>query len=337
MSHSGARPVTFGEPPSSPANLACSQGEHQNDGAFRHEALFYSGGDHGFLAGTFELVNGAAADGAPVLVAVGPARAAALKEALGANADGVFFAEMQRIGRNPAQIIPVWQEFIERHGGQQMLGIGEPVWPGRSPAELDECERHEQLLNVAFDDGPGWHLLCPYDLDGLDEHVIEAAQRTHPLLAHDGGGSRGSEAYRDPYGDPFAGHLPSHPGDAWEFTFTSEVLADLRRGVAEWADRQLLALESGEELVLAVNELATNSILYAGGRGTLRLWRDGQTVVAEVHDLGRLDAPPLLGRVRPKPDAQRGRGVWIANQLCDLVQIRSTPDGTVVRVHKAVA
>jgi hypothetical protein len=45
---------------------------------------------------------------------------------------------------------------------------------------------------------------------------------------------------------------------------------------------------------------------------------------------------PLVGRVRPTPDAQSGRGVWIANQLCDLVQIRSGRSGTVVRVHKSL-
>ena len=28
-----------------------------------------------------------------------------------------------------------------------------------------------------------------------------------------------------------------------------------------------------------------------------------------------------------------GRGVWLANQLCDLVQIRSGAAGTVVRLH----
>jgi hypothetical protein len=28
-----------------------------------------------------------------------------------------------------------------------------------------------------------------------------------------------------------------------------------------------------------------------------------------------------------------GRGVWLANQLCDLVQIRSAPRSTQVRLH----
>jgi hypothetical protein len=44
----------------------------------------------------------------------------------------------------------------------------------------------------------------------------------------------------------------------------------------------------------------------------------------------------LVGRVRPGTDACSGRGVWLVNQLCDLVQIRSAPGGSVVRVRKCL-
>jgi hypothetical protein len=42
---------------------------------------------------------------------------------------------------------------------------------------------------------------------------------------------------------------------------------------------------------------------------------------------------PLVGRERPAPEWITGRGLWMANQLCDLVQIRSLPDGNVVRLQ----
>ena len=32
-------------------------------------------------------------------------------------------------------------------------------------------------------------------------------------------------------------------------------------------------------------------------------------------------------------DVGSPRGLWLANQLCDLVQIRTLPAGTVVRLH----
>jgi anti-sigma regulatory factor (Ser/Thr protein kinase) len=84
--------------------------------------------------------------------------------------------------------------------------------------------------------------------------------------------------------------------------------------------------------VLAVNEIASNSLEHGGGAGVLRFWSDSTTVVCEISDVGRLD-DPLADRRLPARDGARGRGFWIANHVCDLVQVRSGADGTVVRLH----
>ena len=198
--------------------------------AFRHEMLFYAG-DDGFVEGTFGLVSRALEHGAGVLVAVGAGRTAALAEELGEQAERVCFVDMPELGRNPARIIPVWRDFVRAHvnGDGCAVGIGEPVWPGRSAAELSECVRHEALLNLAFDDGPGWHLLCPYDLDGLDDWVIEAARDTHPLLARDGttaGNDEYTYAHEPPR--PFAGTLAAPPGLVEEMAFVGRSLGRVR-------------------------------------------------------------------------------------------------------------
>ena len=39
------------------------------------------------------------------------------------------------------------------------------------------------------------------------------------------------------------------------------------------------------------------------------------------------------GRERPAIDRDGGRGLWMVNQLCDLVELRSGDMGTVVRIH----
>jgi anti-sigma regulatory factor (Ser/Thr protein kinase) len=87
-----------------------------------------------------------------------------------------------------------------------------------------------------------------------------------------------------------------------------------------------------EDLTLAVDEIAANSLLHGGGRGVLRVWAEPDTLVCEVSDEGVI-RNPLVGRVRPALDRLGGRGFWLANQLCDLVQVRSGPAGTVVRLH----
>jgi hypothetical protein len=196
--------------------------------SFHHEALFYTEG--GFLEGTLPFINEAVTAGEPILVAVSNDRLELLKEALGHDAEGVHFADMGLVGRNPARIIPAWRQFLETNAPEgQVRGIGEPIWPGRSRAEVTECQREESLLNLAFDEGRAWRLLCTYDLDGLDEQVIEAAQRSHPLIAQNGA-SRRSNAYAAADGTPGSsdGPLPRPPTHVEELEFTRDELTIVR-------------------------------------------------------------------------------------------------------------
>ena len=86
------------------------------------------------------------------------------------------------------------------------------------------------------------------------------------------------------------------------------------------------------EFTLAMSEVASNSVLHGGGRGTLRLWRQVNALVCEMTDAGVI-TDPMVGRTRPREDQLGGRGLWFVNQLCDLVQIRSAPgQGTRIRL-----
>jgi anti-sigma regulatory factor (Ser/Thr protein kinase) len=109
-------------------------------------------------------------------------------------------------------------------------------------------------------------------------------------------------------------------------------LAKVRDQVARAAKRAGMGRREVADLVTAASELAANSVMHGGGSGTLRLWRENGTLLAEVKDGGRIEEP-LVGRLRPGIAQEGGRGLWLANQLCDLVQIRSGEGGTVVRLH----
>jgi anti-sigma regulatory factor (Ser/Thr protein kinase) len=241
---------------------------------------------------------------------------------------------MSDVGRNPARIIPAWADFVRRHADAPAIrGIGEPIDARRSPAELAECQRHESLLNVAFDGGPRLWLQCPYDLEGLPTDVLDEARRSHPFVT-DGRDSELSVDYQD-RGTGAAGFdepLPEPPATALEIAFRGGWLSTVRDFVAGQAGVAGLALGQAADLVLAVNELATNSLRYGGGKGTLRVWHTDHSLVCEVTDKGRL-SDPLIGREQPGAGRLGGRGLWMVNQLCDLVQIRSLAAGTVVRVH----
>ena len=127
--------------------------------------------------------------------------------------------------------------------------------------------------------------------------------------------------------------LPPPQGDLWEIPFSIDDLYELRRLVTVWSAREAMTGEPAEELVLSVHEIATNSIRHAGGVGMLRLWRTDDTLVCEVQDSGHI-TDPAIGRVAPGAAAAESRGHWIANRLCDLVQISSSAEGTQVRLHK---
>jgi anti-sigma regulatory factor (Ser/Thr protein kinase) len=195
-----------------------------------------------------------------------------------------------------------------------------------------ECHRHEALLNVAFDDGPDFQLLCPYDTSALAPDVIAHAKQTHPVLA-EGEVRCESPAYRaDAIAAAFCDPLPEPPDSAEEFRFDVDSLSAIRRLVFERARDERMERDRAMDLVTAVNEIATNSVRHGGGSGSLRIWSADGALVCEIADRGSID-DPLIGRRRPDPTRQGGFGHWIANQACDLVQVRSSAGQSVVRLH----
>jgi anti-sigma regulatory factor (Ser/Thr protein kinase) len=295
--------------------------------AFRHEAVFYAGPE-GFLDRVAPFVEEGVAAGEPVMVALPALKLRALRGRLGAAAEHVELVDMEEIGHNPACIIPAWADFVAGRSGP-LRGVGEPIWPGRDPDELVECQCHESLLNHAFAGADGFHLVCPYDATHLDRDVIEEAERSHPWV-----GATESPRYRGCAEPPpqLSAPLPDPHGEPAEYRIAWETLAGIRALVAEHARAAGVSPEREGDLVLAVHEVANNSIRHGGGEGVLRMWHDGPTVICEVRDRGRLDQP-LAGRARPALDADGGWGLWLANQLCDLVQLRTLPEGNVVRLH----
>jgi len=300
---------------------------------FRHEALIYDDAA-GFLDGTVPFLRDGLEAGEPALVAVSQVPRALIEEELGSEAAELRFADMEGLGRNPARIIPFWRQFVDECGGRPARGIGEPVWPGRAHHEIDECRRHEALLNVAFGGLPAWTLLCPYDAGGLDEEVLERIGESHQHVL---GRGRGGEVsgYLDQV-DCFAGEFPGRPPVMDELSFSRQGLPQVRRRVEQAARLAGMAGDAVVDLVLATSELAANSVVHGGGTGTFRIWRDSGRLVVEIEDEGVIEEP-LVGRIRPDETQLGGRGLWLANQLCDLVQIRSGMHGTAVRLHAALA
>lgn len=311
------------------------------DQGFRHEALLYSG-DADFLIGTVAFIRRGLEAGEAVLAVEAPAKIAALRRELGEDATSVHFADMSDVGSNPARIIPAWRDFVAEHGrdGRGLRGVGEPIWAARTAEELVECQRHESLLNVAFAGGRPWRLLCPYDVSALAPEVIDEARRSHPHVIE-----RHVELPSPQYrGLEQSGALPDAPlkpppPDAAGMPFGEGDLIRVRELAWRLTARAGLDASRTADLVCALNEVATNSVRHGGGGGVFLTWEDEGYILCEVRDRGHYDKP-LADRERAT-GTFGSRGLWLANQLCDLVQIRSYPTGTVVRLltrmHSAIA
>src|SRR5437588_11989203 len=228
---------------------------------FRHEALFYAGRDD-FVRRTAVFLRDAVAAEEPALVVVDAAKIALLREELDGAAHAVHFADMAEVGSNPARFTPACREVVTRPAptGRRLRGIGEPICPERTAAELAECERHESLLNFAFAGSSSWWLLCPYDTEALEPAVLEGARRTHPLGLEDGVGRPSADYYGlNAIAAPFDEPLPEPPASAQELAFGADPLARLRWfGTRRAADAGLGASRL-TDLVRALHEVAANS------------------------------------------------------------------------------
>ena len=114
--------------------------------------------------------------------------------------------------------------------------------------------------------------------------------------------------------------------------FGLDDLHDVRALVAATATAGGLSPARTSDLVAAASELAANSILHGGGRGLASVWGGGGAIFVDVADAGTI-VDPTVGRVRPDPTSEHGRGLYIAAQLCDEVSIDSSATGTRIRLR----
>jgi anti-sigma regulatory factor (Ser/Thr protein kinase) len=299
-------------------------------GRSRHLALFYhSSGE--YLSALCGFIRASRALGEAVLVAVPERKARWLRRALGDESAEVAIVDMAELGRNPARIIPEILTFASKHRGQRVSCIGEPIWPGRTAAEIREATRHEALTNLAFRDS-SVSFLCPYDRTALAKSVIADAASTHPAVIWDRQ-ETASATYLGPAELPprCERPLPSPPAHAETLGYVDD-LRQVRRFVAAKGKGAGLAPPRIPDLVIAIGELAGNTLRHTGGGGTVQVWRTSKELICQVADTGHIADP--LARYRARSEEMAGgNGLWLVNQVCDLVQARTGQAGTTTRLH----
>lgn len=126
---------------------------------------------------------------------------------------------------------------------------------------------------------------------------------------------------------------PEEPGDQVdEMDFTVDHLPGVRRFVAAHARKCGLDEDSIGDLVIAVNEIATNGVRHGSPKAELYMWASEDRVFAEVRDEGHW-VPSSAGDDPPAADAEGGMGLWVTRQICSAVHIIAGEHGTIVRLE----
>lgn len=300
-----------------------------------HLALFYRG-DADYLAGVGGFITEGLAFGEPVAVAVPGPRLELLRSALPAETvRQVAWTNMAVAGRNPGRIIHrVLLAAVKRQPSKRTYVVGEPIWPGRSDLEYPACAAHEALINDALADHY-CRILCPYDAVGLSATVVADAEQTHPVLV-DNGVTWQSPEYDPAAVEHFNRPLPQPPPEAAMLRFSRvDELGLLRTFVGRRATAAGLPSKNVHELVVAVNELATNTLEHTGDGGSVGMWTESGMLVVQVRDTGHI-TDRLAGRTLPVRLDERGRGLFLVNMICDLVRLHTAPTGTTLRLHLAL-
>lgn len=317
------RPLTAPDlPGAGTADVGARPGSLHAASMYRHSAES--------VASAAAFVQQGLAYGDAVSIGVSAPLARMLRQALTDRGRGAAFFDMLELGRNPGRIIPAMLDFAAAHADRGVRYVSQPLWPGRSAAEAVEAVRHEALVNLAFAQ-VDVAILCLYDTGELGPHLASAAEQTHPTVIRDGQAQPSARyAGRGHIPPAYDRPLPSPPVRARPLPYGRD-LRPVRQQVAWCARESGLSADRAADLMLAATEVAANTLRHTNGGGMLWVWRGPGEVVCQLHDSGNV-TDPLAGRWRPAGRSS-GQGLWVVNQVCDLVEFRTGPDGTVVRMH----
>jgi anti-sigma regulatory factor (Ser/Thr protein kinase) len=299
----------------------------------QHSAGYHSSATD-LLAQLLPLAEDALGRGEALALAVHPDTDTALRAALGPDAEVHTLARPPDAGSGQTAAVAPAPELREltRSGPVSVLAEHQSDLDGPDGTFWTELDA---AVNVALAELPV-RLTCFFPEMPLHLCVLDGARENHPHVLVDGE-LRHNPRHRAPREvlteHPVAPPLLLGAPDV-TVAFQSWQLQEVRRAVRRVAEAAGFTDDRVDDVVLAVNEVATNAVEHGGPAAELHLWATAGGLVCEVHDGGTL-ADPLPGMASPHPSEPRGRGLWIARQVCDLLHVWSDDRGTHVRVRAA--
>src|SRR6266498_1159370 len=260
--------------------------------AFAHHACIYASGQE-FLAMAIPFVRNGLALDEPVLVPTTAANLQLLGDALYADADKFDYAETAYFGRRPPQRVAAFHRYWQRHASgnhRHVRVLAEPVRAGRSDRQVTAWQRMESALNVVLSATNIW-MICPYDARVVDQAILRAARQTHPDRV-EGGQIQPSGGF-----------------------------------VASQAAAHGLSGERVKLLVYAASEAAGYLLEQGSQRLTVCLWTAAGQLTCQINGHAGLAGDAFAGLRPPAMEPRPGDGLWLAQQVCDLVEVRAHHTG----------
>jgi hypothetical protein len=312
----------------------------QPEGAFQHWVCIYDD-DQQFLRTAVPFLTEGLDLGEPVLAVTTPANLELLGAALPDRSGDVDYADSAFFGRRPPQRVAAFYRYWKARGaardgsqpGRRVRILAEPVWAGRSSREVTAWTRMEAALNVTL--APtSITMICLYDARTLDQDIVSSALRTHPVQVV---GAQPSPSVH--YADPAAfarscdsGPLADPPADAAAFEFDGD-LRRLRRFIADRAAAHGVTGDRADMLVLAVSEVGAYLKSRWPASATVRAWEQPGAVVCDFRQPGASIGDPFIGLRPAELVPGDGDGLWLTNQICDWMEIRSGADGCTIQLQ----
>jgi len=296
-----------------------------------HEALFYeSAGD--LVSGVVPFLTEGLAAGDDVVLACTEENNRAVAEALGRDRRVVLLPRPEVYGK-AVTAVEYFRELTQsrvRAGARQVRVVCQV---GASSGTGSQCRRFEALSNYVLSPLPLWRV-CAYDVGALPADLVAAAEATHPYLRR-AGAPAANPAYVEPaellrQPDPDVAPLPGREPD-----LALHDVRDLRRlarRVLETLAAARFDRERADDLLLVLNEVATNGLRHGEPPVDVLLWAGAERVDCTVTDRGPGIDDPLVGYLPGGGEVlPEGRfGLWLARRLCDdLVTARSSEGFTV--------
>ncbi|WP_433796562.1 ATP-binding protein [Actinoplanes sp. CA-252034] len=282
--------------------------------------------------------------GVPVLMVVSDPIAGLVRADVGTHAPGIVWGDPAGFYTRLGAAFECFRRYLaDRHAaGQPVHVVAEPefaddVAMGTAVDRARAYLPYESVCNETY--APyGSPVTCVWDTRRHSAAIIEEARNVHGHELTEGGPVPYA-GYRAPE-DYLAGRAqlpPPQPPVVVDHDVGLHQLADLRAlraMIAGWTGRHGFRDAAAEDVGVAVTEIATNALVHGGSPARVRAWHDDGVLVVQVDDAGGRPVSPFAGYRRPEVTSKvGGRGLWLARQLADTVDVHSGPGVTSVRLR----